>query len=131
MSPHENALAAASGTGLVGEIEQPVHSISNKSRQHRKRCALVIQFRNGDGPLQKANGREAETLIALINSGGHGITALEAFRGGWAVRLAAYVNDLRRMGVDIRTIREAHEGGSHGRYVLMSPVAIVSKETRA
>lgn len=128
---YENALAAASGTGLVGEIEHPVHSIPNKNRQLRKRCALVIQFRNGDGPVQKANGREAETLIALINSGSHGITALEAFHGGWAVRLAAYVNNLRRMGVDIRTIREAHEGGSHGRYMLMSPVVIVSLETPA
>jgi Helix-turn-helix domain len=131
MTPHENALATASGTGLVGEIEQSVHSIPNKNRQLRKRCAQVVQFRKADGPLQKANGREAETLIALINSGSHGITALEAFRGGWAVRLAAYVNDLRRMGVDIRTIREAHEGGSHGRYILISPVVIVSSETPA
>lgn len=72
-----------------------------------------------------AVGREAETLLALVNAGPRGITSLETFKAGWAVRLGAYVFDLKAMGVQIVTARENHEGGNHARYSLASPVTII------
>ena len=86
---------------------------------------LATHFRLPSEIIREATGREAETVIALINAGPRGITSLEAFRAGWAVRLAAYIRDLRLMGVPIDMKREAHDGGKHGRYVLRSSVTIL------
>ena len=86
---------------------------------------LAIQFRLPSGVVREARGREAETIAALVDAGPRGITSLEAFRAGWAVRLAAYVHDLKTMGVPIRTSRERHAGGIHGRYSLESQIEIV------
>lgn len=67
------------------------------------------------------SGRPAETLLSLVEAGPRGITSLEAFQAGWAVRLAAYVHRLRsECGLVIETRREPHQGGSHGRYILHS-----------
>ena len=46
----------------------------------------------------------------------------------WALRLAHYIMELRRHGLDIETIHEAHPGGWHGRYVLHTPVEIAFAE---
>lgn len=68
-------------------------------------------------------GQTAKALLALIEAGPRGITALEA--DAWAYRLAAYCHVLRqRHGLSIRTEREPHPGGWHGRYVLETPVQI-------
>jgi 1,6-anhydro-N-acetylmuramate kinase len=73
-------------------------------------------------------GRPAETLLSLVEAGPRGITSLEAFQAGWAVRLAAYVHRLRtECGLVIETRRETHHGGSHGRYVLHSPVEVTER----
>ena len=77
-------------------------------------------------PFQ-VKGRQAETLLALVAAGPRGLTSLEGFRAGWAVRLAAYVHGLRKdFGLAIETVREEHEGAVHGRYVLTCPVQILS-----
>lgn len=69
-------------------------------------------------------GQTARALLALVEAGARGLTALEA--GTWALRLAAYVHDLRhKHGLVIAIDREAHEGGWHGRYRLCSPVELV------
>jgi hypothetical protein len=69
-------------------------------------------------------GQTAKALVALINCGDRGVTALEA--ESWAYRLAVYCYDLRRdHGLVIRCAREEHEGGWHGRHVLETPVRIV------
>lgn len=75
----------------------------------------------------RPNGREAQALIALVEAGPSGITSLDMGRAGWAYRLAAYIGDLRKMGVPIVTEREAHEGGNHGRYKLSGVVTIVAR----
>jgi len=68
-------------------------------------------------------GQTAKALIALVNSGDRGVTALEA--ATWAYRLAAYCHDLRtRYGLAIRTEREEHPGGWHGRHVLETSVTL-------
>ncbi|HQT11744.1 hypothetical protein [Reyranella sp.] len=76
----------------------------------------------GDRPFV-VRGQTAKALIALVNSGDRGVTALEA--ATWAYRLAAYTHDLRtRYGLAIRTEREEHPGGWHGRHVLETPVTL-------
>jgi hypothetical protein len=86
---------------------------------------LRVRFRLPSGMVREAVGREAETLVALVRAGPRGITSLDAFRAGWAVRLAAYVRDLRLMGVPIRTARESHAGGSHARYSLEARIDLL------
>ena len=69
-------------------------------------------------------GQIAKALIALLNGGDRKITALEA--ATWAYRFAAYCFELRtRYGLAIRTEREEHLGGWHGRHVLETPVQIL------
>lgn len=88
---------------------------------------LIVARILPDGAPFVVKGREAETLRALVAAGPRGITALEGFRAGWAVRLAAYVFDLKRdFGLAIASNREEHDGGHHGRYMLTSPVEILS-----
>lgn len=68
-------------------------------------------------------GQTAKALIALVNGGDRGVTALEV--ATWAYRFAAYCHDLRtRYALAIRTEREEHPGGWHGRHVLETPVTI-------
>ena len=69
------------------------------------------------------SGQVAKALVALLSAGAAGVTALEV--NSWAYRLGAYVHTLRHdYGLAIETVRELHEGGWHGRYVLRSPVSI-------
>jgi len=69
-------------------------------------------------------GQTAKALVALVNGGGSGVTALEA--ASWAYRFAAYCHLLRtQYGLAIRTEREEHPGGWHGRHVLETPVRIL------
>ena len=76
----------------------------------------------GDRPFI-VRGQTAKALIALVSGGDGGVTALEA--ATWAYRLAAYCHELRtRYGLAIRTDREQHPGGWHGRHVLETPVTI-------
>ncbi len=68
-------------------------------------------------------GQTAKALVALVEAGPRGVTALEAATR--AYRLAAYCHDLRRKhGLSIRTDKESHPGGWHGRHVLESDVRI-------
>lgn len=90
---------------------------------------LKIAFSLADGITKTANGREAETLIALVNAGKTGITSLDAFKAGWAVRLAAYIFDLKAMGIPIEATTEPHDGGRHARYHLAGPVTLVTDAT--
>ncbi len=89
----------------------------------RNRAKAV--FRIASGPLVNATGREAQTIIALVEAGTKGITSLETFKAGWAVRLGAYIFDLKAMGVPIHATREPHDGGNHARYFVGDQVELV------
>jgi hypothetical protein len=72
-------------------------------------------------------GQEARTLNALSAAGSQGITSLEM--SSWALRLAHYAMKLRRLGLEIETVKEDHHKpvkGWHARYVLKTPVEILS-----
>jgi hypothetical protein len=75
--------------------------------------------------LIRAVGREAETLLMLVKAAPLGVRAYD-FEGGPPFRLSAYVHDLRRMGLVIRTDKEPHPGGLHAVYVLETAVSILS-----
>ena len=79
-------------------------------------------IRDDGGPIVIATGQTAKALRALVLAGKSGVTALEV--AGWAYRFAAYCHCLRKLGLDIETIREDHEGGWHGRHVLHTLVRL-------
>ena len=91
------------------------------------RGKLVVNFRIPSGTVRQALGREAQTLIALVDAGPRGITSIVTFRAGWAARLSAYIFDLKKMGVPIEATRESHDGGSHARYRLAAHVEILHR----
>ncbi|MEN3976450.1 hypothetical protein [Emcibacter sp. SYSU 3D8] len=77
-----------------------------------------------DGSTLTVTGQVAKALLALTVAGSKGVTAMEV--ATWAYRLGAYVHTLRHeCGLAIEMVREPHEGGWHGRYVLRSPVSIL------
>ena len=87
-----------------------------------KQNALTVDTPAGRVAISARQPRRA--LSALINAGSKGVTALEL--SSWAYRLGAYVHILRHeYGLAIETLREPHDGGWHGRYVLHTPCQII------
>tara|TARA_B100001989_G_scaffold249291_1_gene224326 strand:- start:3403 stop:3696 length:294 start_codon:yes stop_codon:yes gene_type:complete len=86
-----------------------------------------IAWFDGIAKHMEVSGKAAKTLAALVSNGRHGVTAYEISQT-WALRLAAYIHDLRKLGLDIQTIREEHDEGWHGRYILHTPVEIIDIE---
>jgi|CXWL01.1.fsa_nt_gi hypothetical protein len=85
---------------------------------------LFTAYVNGEPKQYLARGRVAQTLHCLVAAGSEGITALEV--NSWAFRLASYIYDLRHdYELDIQTKPELHEGGSHARYFLITPVEVM------
>jgi hypothetical protein len=78
-----------------------------------------------DGEPFSLSGRVAWALERLVKAGTMGVTPLDTPGPRWS----AYVFTLRREhGLAIESVNESHRGlfaGSHCRYVLRSPVAIV------
>lgn len=88
-----------------------------------KRIALIFKKQN-DTSYYRVSGRPAQALLWLIHRGDKGITAQEV--SSWALRLSAYIHILRRdYKIIIITIREKHDGGIHGRYVLKDVIELV------
>lgn len=90
--------------------------------------AAAVQEPGGAERTISCTGQVARTLRALVEVGPRGVTSLEI--SNWALRLSHYVFLLRRRhGLDIETLREPHDGpsgpGTHGRYILKTPVRIV------
>jgi len=82
---------------------------------------------NGTAREFEVSGQTARALLALVEAGQRGVTALEC--STWAFRLAAYCYDLRRdHGLAIRCDCEEHPGGWHGRHVLETPVDVIRVE---
>lgn len=72
-------------------------------------------------------GREAWALAALIDAGTQGCTPIDRPAPRWS----HYIFLLRGRGLDIETVDERHGGayaGSHGRYVLRTPLAVMAIE---
>jgi hypothetical protein len=90
---------------------------------------LTVRARIGgdDGPVVIVRGREAWALLALMAAGERGCTPIDHPGPRWS----AYVHDLRKLGLEIETVRERHGepfAGEHARYVLRSPVTILDRD---
>jgi hypothetical protein len=80
-----------------------------------------------DGSLQilELAGREEWALSRLLAAGDRGCTPIDTPGQRWS----DYIFKLRRRGLDIATVTEAHGGpyaGTHARYVLKSKVERLS-----
>jgi hypothetical protein len=78
-----------------------------------------------DGPTVTVTGRNAWALNALMKAGAGGCTPI----GHPGPRWSSYVHKLRRTGIAIATISEAHGGpfaGEHARYVLCSTIEVIN-----
>lgn len=96
---------------------------AGQPRKRRERGEPAIAFM---GPLGRfvVTGQTARALAAQAWAGKAGVTALEV--NSWAYCLGACVHRLRHEnGLAIETVREPHNGGWHGRYVLRCPVVLV------
>jgi hypothetical protein len=83
---------------------------------------FTFAIKNG-GPTFEitVNGRTCWALMQLIEAGAIGVTTID----NPAPRWAAYVHQLRQLGVRIETVTERHSDpfpGNHARYVLRSNV---------
>lgn len=96
--------------------------VSNrKAKRHARGIAYTVTNGTGEGFAIVVSGRDRWALDELRKAGPKGCTPID----NPAPRWAAYVHDLRALGVHIETLHEPHEGpfpGFHGRYVLRSTV---------
>ncbi len=96
----------------------------NQPNSNKKLTAKFRLNKNSQEKVFVLNGRDAQTLIALVEAKQKGTTALEI--SCWALRLSAYIFNLRKeCGLDIITNTEPHEGGHHGRYILQDDIQIL------
>jgi hypothetical protein len=93
--------------------------------------ALKVQIGSSDdAPIKTFRGRDAWALNELLQAGDRGITTFQ----NPAPRLSHYLHKIRRQGVVIDTIFEAHAGaykGRHGRYVLRSTILVLERKEAA
>ena len=99
--------------GVLREGEEIIKEIFSRFNVKPEQIRREVE---GDR-LFVVRGQTAKALVALVAGGDRGVSALEV--ATWAYRLAAYCHELRtRYGLAIRTEREEHPGGWHGRHVL-------------
>jgi hypothetical protein len=89
---------------------------------------LTVKAQIGkNGPVVTVRGRDAWALLELKAANDNGCTPIDHPGPRWS----GYVHKLRKAGIVIETIREAHGGpfsGQHARYVLRCLVTILKKE---
>jgi len=81
-----------------------------------------IIYPNGNVAQVTVSGRDRWALETLIAAGEMGCTPISTPGPRWS----GYVHNLRKLGVTIETVTEAHDGpfaGTHARYVLKAFVA--------
>ncbi|MDI4665409.1 hypothetical protein K9U40_13875 [Xanthobacter autotrophicus] len=92
---------------------------------------IRVTFRlDAEGPAFTVKGRMAWALHELVHAGERGCTPIERPAPRWS----HYIFLLRKKaGLAIETVDESHGGsysGSHGRYVLRSPVQVIEEARR-
>jgi Winged helix domain len=89
---------------------------------------LIVKAQIGDtGPVVTVRGRDAWALLELKAANDNGCTPIDQPGPRWS----GYVHKLRKAGIVIETIREAHGGpfsGQHARYVLRSLITILEEK---
>lgn len=85
---------------------------------------LKLNVQIDTGNIVVVVGRAAWALLQLMAAGDTGCSYID----NPAPRWSGYIYKLRKMGVVIDTVREAHSGqfsGHHARYVLRSHVIVI------
>jgi hypothetical protein len=89
---------------------------------------LILKAQIGEaGRVVTVRGRDAWALLELKAANDNGCTPIDHPGPRWS----GYIHKLRKAGIIIETIREAHGGpfsGRHARYVLRSLITILEKE---
>ncbi|MFG1278257.1 winged helix domain-containing protein [Xanthobacter autotrophicus] len=90
---------------------------------------LTVRLDGPEGTILSVKGRVAWTLAHLLQAGERGCTPIERPAPRWS----DYVFKLRKAGLTVETIDEAHGGsysGTHARYVLRTPVEVIAEERK-
>ncbi len=107
-----NRYATAAGTPSIS---------SRKAKRHAAGVAYIVTPSAGEAFRIVVSGRDRWALDELRKAGAKGCTPID----NPAPRWAAYVHNLRALGVVIDTLHEPHAGdfpGTHARYVLRATV---------
>jgi hypothetical protein len=136
MADTERPGALAGASGSINQVvssdrfDSTGTSQTEASRASSGRLTVIAEVIDGEEPRRiRVRGQTARCLLALVKHGPKGRTALEV--SSWALRFAAYCHHfIRRHGLVIRTDREHHPGGWHGRHVLVTPIRIVAVSGR-
>lgn len=128
-----NAVAgvAASATATVqdGSQNQPTDNLARSTAEgkpRKRKPVTKVEVLDTEPPrVIQFTGRDAWCFHQLYAAGVTGCTTLSQPAPRWS----AYVFNLRERGLVIDTLYEAHGGeysGVHGRYVLRSPVRVIT-----
>ncbi len=120
----DSKATTSQSTSFKNKQREVVNIKTNQPNSNKKLTAKFSLNKNSQEKVFVLNGRECQTLIALVKARQKGITALEI--SCWALRLAAYVFSLKRdLSLNIITTVEPHNGGNHGRYILQDNIKIL------
>ena len=121
----EKAGPVGAGSGFAKVTKQKSDATKvGYSETEGERKLKALSFETPTGRITIGSRQDRRTLLALVEADTKGVTALEM--SSWAYRLGAYVHRLRHdYGLAIETLRESHDGGWHGRYILHTPCRIV------
>jgi len=104
--------------------------LAQSDRKRQPGTPYLVTPNAGDPFRITVSGRDAWALNRLRKAGRKGCTPITEPAPRWS----AYVHNLRKLGVEIETIHEPHEGqfpGHHARYVLRSAVSGISERGQA
>lgn len=91
-----------------------------------QRIKVQITIRRPDSAqVLTIKGRDAQTLLFLLERGPIGATSGEFSAMGWGRRTSAYVFNLRRKGLEIETQYEEIGDAVVGRYILRTAIEIL------
>ena len=92
-------------------------------------AAFDVITADGQEHCVLVHGRDRWALECLLAAGELGCTPIDHPGPRWS----AYVFKLRRLGIEIETVHESHDGpfrGRHARYILKSQVTPADREER-
>jgi hypothetical protein len=124
------ALAGATGAVCRHAIATGTAHLAQPTRIRQQGTLYCITPSDGDPFRIAVAGRNKWALDRLRKAGREGCTPISDPAPRWS----AYIHNLRRLGVEIETIHEAHAGdfpGHHARYVLRSAVSGISERGQA
>jgi hypothetical protein len=125
------ALAGATGAASRSSKGPDTASLTQRIRKRHKPGTLYrVTPSAGDSFPIMVSGRDEWAPERLREAGRKGCTPITEPAPRWS----AYIHNLRKLGVEIETITEPHEGqfpGHRARYVLRSTVSIMQERAQA